>query len=41
MLPEKISGVVKALKEIEEQGFYNIEYFISSSERGYAIARRK
>ncbi len=38
---KKFPGVVKALKEIEEQGFYNIEYFTSSSERGYAIAKRK
>ena len=34
-------GVFSAVKEIEKQGYYNIEYIKSSDKRGYAIARKK
>ena len=37
---KKFPGVVKALKEIEEQGFYNIEYLLVQVKE-IRTARRK
>lgn len=41
VLENQYDGVFRAVKEIEKQNYYTIEYIKSSEKRGYAIARKK
>lgn len=39
--PGLFDGVVTAVKEIDNEGYYQVEYLTASSERGYAICKRR
>ena len=39
--PGKFAGVVRAVKQIENEGLYSISYFGRPADRGYAVATRR